>query len=143
MVSKSTSKEMDGGPPPLDENWWRALLADEEKACSVGARQAPYSAKPKKDHRVVDIDWEHAQHVYAVDDLIELQVTSYNRGGLLVEGEDLHGFVPISHLVDLPGTENEEDREQFLAAYVAGACISKSLNATPSVAGLFSPNVQA
>lgn len=118
MVSKSTSQEMDGGPPPLDENWWRALLADEEKAWSMGAKQALYAAEPKKDQRVVDIDWEHAQQVYADDDLIELQVTSYNRGGLLVEGENLHGFVPISHLVDLPLVESEEEREQFLAAYV-------------------------
>jgi small subunit ribosomal protein S1 len=118
MVSKSTSKEMDGGPPPLDENWWRALLADEEKAWSIVGKQTPYSAEAKKEHRVVDIDWEHARQIYAEDDLIELQVTSYNRGGLLVEGEALHGFVPISHLVDLTDIENEEDREQFLAAYV-------------------------
>jgi hypothetical protein len=31
MVNKPLSRELHGEPPPLDESWWTALLAEEEK----------------------------------------------------------------------------------------------------------------
>ncbi len=118
MVSESTSKEMTEGPPPLDESWWAALLEDEEKSWALVTNDSSYAAELKKDTRTVSIDWDYAKKIYAKDDLVELRVTGYNRGGLLVEGDALQGFVPVSHLVNLPDMETNDDREQLLADYI-------------------------
>ncbi|MBN1955643.1 MAG: S1 RNA-binding domain-containing protein [Anaerolineae bacterium] len=46
--------------------------------------------------------------------VLELPVTGYNRGGLLVEWNHLQGFVPVSHLVDFPPYADENERQQAL-----------------------------
>jgi small subunit ribosomal protein S1 len=61
-------------------------------------------------------NWEYAMSVYKQDQIVALAVTGHNRGGLLVEGPELNGFVPYSHLVDMI-CEAEPQRENFLAAY--------------------------
>lgn len=130
MVSKSTSKELHEGPPPMDESWWRALLKDEEKSWSMVSNETSFEADKKKDPRAA-IDWDHARKIYTRDDLVELHVTGYNRGGLLVEGKDLQGFVPISHLTDLPETETDEDREDQLSEYVGQSIQLKVIECDP------------
>jgi small subunit ribosomal protein S1 len=50
------------------------------------------------------------------DQIVALEVTGHNRGGLLVEGKGLYGFVPFSHLIELAGS-TDADREQALAGY--------------------------
>jgi small subunit ribosomal protein S1 len=59
-------------------------------------------------------------------------VTDYNRGGLLVEGSDLHGFVPISHLVDIPGEQTDEERDHQLSKYIAGCLSLKVIECDPA-----------
>ncbi len=65
------------------------------------------------------------------DGIIELTVTGYNRGGLLVEGEGLNGFVPCSHLVDLPIQPNEDRREDCLSVYVGRTLRLKVIECVP------------
>ena len=48
-------------------------------------------------------NWEQVKDLYMRDQIIDLMVTGHNRGGLLVEGDDIFGFVPFSHLIDLMG----------------------------------------
>jgi small subunit ribosomal protein S1 len=64
------------------------------------------------------VDWQQVEAIYAQDEAIYLNVAGYNRGGLLVEGEFLHGFVPISHLVDIAPETPETDRNALLTRYV-------------------------
>ena len=64
------------------------------------------------------IDWIKANEIYRQDLPVSLQVVGYNRGGLLVSGEGLQGFVPVSHLVDLSGCKMESEADQQLAEYV-------------------------
>ncbi len=59
---------------------------------------------------------------------------SYNRGGLLVQGPGVQGFVPISHLVDMPGGISEEERFQKLTAYVNRSLQLKVIECEPSQA---------
>ncbi len=127
MVNKQpyrAFKEIDGGPPPLDESWWEAVLAEEEahKSTSAGRAAATNSAAKQPTGRARNdqaaIDWNRASELYDRDEPICLQVTGYNRGGLLVSGEGLQGFVPISHLVEMPGNKSETEQEQLLANYL-------------------------
>jgi len=62
------------------------------------------------------LDWLKAMQLYEQDQVVDLIVTGCNRGGLLVHGDGLQGFVPVSHLVDVPCTESEI--EEWLAHYI-------------------------
>jgi len=64
------------------------------------------------------VDWDLAMTLYEQDKVESLQVSGYNRGGLLVSSEALQGFVPVSHLVDMPVDKDEDEAEEFLNSYV-------------------------
>lgn len=60
--------------------------------------------------------WIKANELHEKDEVVHLQVTGFNRGGLLVSGEGLQGFVPLSHLVEAPA--EAEDPEKWLQEYL-------------------------
>lgn len=125
MVTKPTYRTENGGPPPLDDSWWEAVLTEDEAQYVPAQRRGAASpagnqrqAPPRKSHESNQVDWEFAQGLYLQDRVCSLLVTGFNRGGLLVAGDRLHGFVPISHLVDLAGEKPEAEQRDALAAYV-------------------------
>lgn len=83
-----------------DEGWWAALLAEEH----AWAAETPLaqSEKPKPSAGVDErVDWDRVVACYENDEIVDARVSGFNQGGLLVENDSLHGFVPVSHLVDL------------------------------------------
>lgn len=133
MVNKLYSEELDGGPQPLDESWWAAVLAEDEKtgACSDEAPTPESGSGPQQ----AKVDWEQARKIYDSDETITLEVVDYNRGGLLVEGGNLQGFVPISHLVKIEcdlGGKVAEEREQLLNQYLASEITLKVIECDPA-----------
>jgi small subunit ribosomal protein S1 len=101
------------------------VLAEEEgyKPAGPGRSTAPSAAQNKASVRarsadLAAVDWERAVELFEMDEPICLQVTGYNRGGLLVSGQELQGFVPISHLVEMPGNKPEAEQEEMLAGYL-------------------------
>jgi len=121
-VNKKTKAE---GPMPLDEAWWAALLAEEEKhrRSSSGnfshgdGREERKGSQPSSQTNAVTFDWDYALRIFEDDEAVQLQVIGYNRGGLLVGGDELQGFVPVSHLLDIQCNTSEADREQLLKEY--------------------------
>jgi small subunit ribosomal protein S1 len=127
--------------PDLDEGWWSAVLADEvdqqeqEQESAVRENAPAESPEPTaEDASTGEVDWLRIQEVYDRDEVIVLVVQSYNRGGLLVQGPGVQGFVPISHLVDMPGGISEEERFQRLTAYVNRSLHLKVIECEPSQA---------
>ena len=128
MVNKQpfkALKDIDGGPPPLDESWWEAVLAEEEAHKNPASNRRPAAtaeaaakSQPRTHADAPPVNWALAQETFDKDEVICLQVTGYNRGGLLVCNEDLQGFVPISHLVEMPGNKSEAEQEELLASYL-------------------------
>lgn len=123
MVTDPFNIYKDESPPPMDEAWWAALLAeDEDNQSDSSSRNTEFSntqSRSSNHHEEINqdtLDWDRATEVYEQDQVIHLDVTGCNRGGLLVEGEGLQGFVPISHLVDMPCDQN--DLEQDLEKYI-------------------------
>jgi small subunit ribosomal protein S1 len=56
-------------------------------------------------------DWEQATRLLASGEIVEAEVSGFNRGGLLVRFGRLEGFVPASHLGDVPmGMPDQEHR---------------------------------
>ena len=131
MVNDTKSPENQGRPPPIDESWWAALLADEERSHQKSTNNVPKSPETNESSQPVSVDWKHARHIFSQDETIDLQVNGFNRGGLLVEGEDIQGFVPISHLVDLPGEKVDEEREKLLSDYVGKSILLKVIECDP------------
>jgi small subunit ribosomal protein S1 len=114
-------------PPQLDEGYWAALLAEGEHAQNfltegdiseprtdidefVGSDEHFYTTT----RDVSDEDWVEIQRIASADEVVELKVVGYNRGGLLAEWRSLRGFVPASQLVDFPSTSNSPVRRDAL-----------------------------
>jgi small subunit ribosomal protein S1 len=113
--------------PIYDDGWWASVLAEEEsRAVQAIVKPQRFEESAKK-----TIDWEHAIALYRRDGIVELTVTGYNRGGLLVEGEGLNGFVPCSHLVDLTNQPSEERREDCLSVYISRTLRLKVIECVP------------
>lgn len=116
MLSKKEASSLVGEIPEMpDESWWAAVLSDEESYVTPrkdpGARTAAQAA-------VTAIDWPFVQRLYEKDEIVSLKVHGFNRGGLLVQGCGIQGFVPVSHLIDMPNTVTDEERRRVLAGYV-------------------------
>jgi small subunit ribosomal protein S1 len=116
--------------PAFDDGWWASVLAEEENRTIQASAKSPLVVETLKP----PVDWERAMSLYQQDGIIELSVTGYNRGGLLVEGEELNGFVPCSHLLDLPIQPAEDRREDCLSVYVGRKLRLKVIECIPEEA---------
>lgn len=114
--------------PQVDEGWWASVLADED-AYQPAVKEM---TRAPEQTSLEAVDWQRAQELFEQDEIISLMVQGYNRGGLLVRGDGIQGFVPISHLIDMPTTATEEERKQILAEY-QGRCLPlKVIECEPS-----------
>jgi small subunit ribosomal protein S1 len=60
-------------------------------------------------------DWKKAEALMIAEEAWEGVVTDANRGGLIVPFGNLRGFVPASHVIDLPRGMNEDDRKNHMS----------------------------
>lgn len=128
MLSKPLETHLSDETPEVDEGWWAAVLTDEDSN-----QNAPKETQVKVvNPGASKLDWEHVKSLYEQDEVIELQVHGYNRGGLLVQGPGIQGFVPVSHLVEMPGQASEDERRQILAGYVGRQLCLKVIECEPS-----------
>jgi small subunit ribosomal protein S1 len=120
MVTETRRIAPQDEPPPLDEGWWQAVLTEDpfpaEKTHRSLEKTKPVASSPRPGGQE-NVDWEFAKALFDEDRAIDLRVTGYNKGGLLVSGDQLQGFVPVSHLIDMPNNLTAEEQEQCLAAY--------------------------
>lgn len=93
---------------------------------SSAPSSVPASASPS-----VSVDWQYAEAVYRQDQVVTLLVSGSNRGGLLVEGDRLAGFVPYSHLADMT-CQSDAERERFLESYIGRELTLKVIECVPA-----------
>ena len=98
-----------------DEGWWASVMSDENQ---VYSRVNEINCQPCSPKTPSNIDWECAREIFERDEVVLLDVTGYNRGGLLVHQTGLQGFVPVSHLIEFQVDASEEERQQCLTNYV-------------------------
>jgi len=126
-------------PPEIDESWWTAVLADEDKYSHVGAKE---QTKPealsdqvrqtvKRPVKTNEIDWNMVRDIFEKDQVVTLDIIGFNRGGLLVGGTGLHGFVPVSHLLDINCLSDENEKERILSSYVGRTVAFKVIECDP------------
>jgi small subunit ribosomal protein S1 len=121
-------KNHEGPMPVTDEGWWDSVLADEQRFIRTSARQ---QSKNEGQSREAPPDWQMAKDLYDQDAIVSLKVSGYNRGGLLVDGEGINGFVPYSHLVEVVGNSDGDHREKYMAEYVGRTMRLKVIECVP------------
>jgi small subunit ribosomal protein S1 len=92
-----------------------SLAAEEKEALAIGDNVLVFVVQPENQegHAVVSIDrarqeksWRKLQEIYEANDVIEAEVTNYNKGGLLVNLDGVRGFVPASQVTEIRGGDD-------------------------------------
>lgn len=126
----------EGNMALTDEGWWESVLAEEHRysgATQRGGAPKPEVRKEAEKEPTPEekaVDWRLIKDLYMNDRIVELAVTGHNRGGLLVEGGGLFGFVPFSHLVELAGREDQQ-RSQNLEPFLGRTLRLKVIECVP------------
>lgn len=110
-------------PPPPEEEYWDALLSQGEHAPPSGRvrrrapRRGPKSpARARRAQPVGDeADWARAEEDKAQHRVLELPIVGCNKGGVLVSYHSIVGFVPTSHMLNLPRLPDIGERLQVLS----------------------------
>lgn len=94
---------------------------DVKSSLEVGATVPVYVINPQDTdgNLIVSInmglqqyDWDKARSLLDSDDVVEVAVSGYNRGGVLVKWNRLDGFIPSSHMVSVSsGLQGEERKD--------------------------------
>jgi len=74
------------------------------------------SGEPVGGHN--DISLDIAEKKYIQDEILQMKVIGGNRGGLLVEGEGVTGFVPVSHLLEVSPNDSDAERKNKISRYI-------------------------
>jgi small subunit ribosomal protein S1 len=91
---------------------YSSLTSDERSALAVGDTILVFVVQPENQegHAVVSIDrarqeksWRRLQELHEANEVIEAEVTNYNKGGLLVNLDGVRGFVPASQVSEIRG----------------------------------------
>lgn len=123
--------------PVIDDGWWASVLAEESRFSQPAPRfveskpEVRQEARPEPVEKKSSVNWNQVKELYMSDGIVDLMVTGHNRGGLLVEGDGLYGFVPFSHLVELAGRVDTLDRDQDLEPYVGKHLRLKVIECVP------------
>jgi len=102
------------GPPVLDESWWAAVMEEEEHQPSQPKPETNGGSEKRAINPGDPADWIWVRDLYQKDEVVDLPIIGFNRGGLLVEARSLRGFIPVSHLVDIQPELEEQLRIKIL-----------------------------
>jgi len=76
-------------------------------------------------------DWDAARTQMEAGELYTGRVVAANKGGLLVPYGELRGFVPASHVLDLPRGLDDDARADYLSRYVGQELALKIIEVNP------------
>ncbi len=111
----------------VEEGYWQALLNEGEVARSIppeamnewqAVAAFPDPALKPPPAAAQGDSWQNAHQALQSGEISTAQVVGYNRGGLLVNWQNVRGFVPASHLVGLSPVMDEEARKAEFARRV-------------------------
>lgn len=92
-----------------------SLTSEEKNALGIGETVLVFVVQPENQegHAVVSIDrarqeksWRKLQEIFEANEVIEAEVTNYNKGGLLVNLDGVRGFVPASQVSEIRGGDD-------------------------------------
>ncbi len=108
---------------------YSSLSSDERQALAVGDTILVFVVQPENQegHAVVSIDrarqeksWRRLQELHEANEVIEAEVTNYNKGGLLVNLDGVRGFVPASQVTEIRGGD-EASKQADMARLIGSS----------------------
>ncbi len=121
-------------PTPPDEGYWEALMIQGELPPASPPRffrqrrtrpRAPHVPSPSKASRPPRVwnegkpeDWQRAEEDMRNHRVLELTIVDCNKGGVLVDYHSIQGFVPTSHMLNLPRLPDIQERLRVLGSKV-------------------------
>jgi small subunit ribosomal protein S1 len=108
---------------------YSSLSAEERHALAVGDTILVFVVQPEnpEGHAVVSIDrarqeksWRRLQELHEANEVIEAEVTNYNKGGLLVNLDGVRGFVPASQVTEIRGGD-EASKQADMARLIGSS----------------------
>jgi small subunit ribosomal protein S1 len=133
----------------LDEGYWQALLEQGEIAPEVvppvdpqavfqildAELQAAFPERSSIPNEGRDADsergWDLAQLALEQGELFSLKVSGANRGGLRVDWNGLPGFIPASHLKEMPRGQDPHERAAELVRHVGESIMVRLIEVDP------------
>ncbi|RMG92367.1 MAG: S1 RNA-binding domain-containing protein [Chloroflexi bacterium] len=122
----------------LDDAYWQALFQQEDTLDLPSSDEHTqsfdsFSVPSYEEHYPTETEnpWELAQQLLEADELLELKVIGYNKGGLLVRWNGLQGFVPASQLTDLPQFHLPGERLRALRQWMGHTLTLKIIEVNP------------
>src|SRR5688572_2365699 len=94
-----------------------SLSSEERQALAIGETVLVFvvQSENQEGHAVVSIDrarqeksWRKLQEIFEANEVIEAEVTNYNKGGLLVNLDGVRGFVPASQVTEIRGGDDAQ-----------------------------------
>ncbi len=94
---------------------YSTLSSEERQNLAIGDTILVFVVQPENNegHAVVSIDrarqeksWRRLQELHEANEVIEAEVTNYNKGGLLVNLDGVRGFVPASQVSEIRGGDD-------------------------------------
>ncbi len=92
-----------------------SLTDDERARMTVGDRVLVFVVQPENqegqavlsiDRALAEKSWRRLQEIFEAGDMIDAEVTNYNKGGLLVNLDGVRGFVPASQVTEIRGGDD-------------------------------------
>ena len=124
-----------------DDAFWSALFAREEANSSREESTASdllpvepdtlLNGRYHSNHQPDPDPWELAQQALEKEQKFRLTVTSYNKGGLIVQWHGLPGFIPASQLVNFPQFHVTTQRSAVLQESVGQVLTLKIIEVNP------------
>ncbi len=108
---------------------YSSLSPEERQALAVGDTILVFVVQPEnpEGHAVVSIDrarqeksWRRLQELHEANEVIEAEVTNYNKGGLLVNLDGVRGFVPASQVTEIRGGD-EASKQADMARLIGSS----------------------
>jgi small subunit ribosomal protein S1 len=108
---------------------YSSLTQDERQALAIGDTVLVFVVQPENQegHAVVSIDrarqeksWRRLQELHEANEVIEAEVTNYNKGGLLVNLDGVRGFVPASQVTEIRGGD-EASKQADMARLIGSS----------------------
>ena len=109
---------------------YSSLSPEEKDKLEIGDSILVFVVQPEnpEGHPVVSIDrarqeksWRKLQEIHEANEVIEAEVTNYNKGGLLVNLDGVRGFVPASQVSEIRG--GDESSKQADMARLIGTSL--------------------
>ncbi len=127
----------------LDEGYWQALLTQGELAPETVPPAGGPAISDLADAELTAVamegdsgegparGWEKALLALDRGELFHLKVSGANRGGLLVDWNGVQGFVPASHLKEMPRCQSPHERMVELAQYIGRSLTVRLIEVEP------------